>query len=121
MAQSVKLSVPLLPPSVNHYKAVTRRGRWYVKPEGIAFKAAVAALAGGRTISPETLPDRAKVRYGLKVTVVLGKKARGDGDNFFKCIADGLKDAGVVHSDAKIREWSLSVDELSRPAESRTE
>jgi Holliday junction resolvase RusA-like endonuclease len=39
----------------------------------------------------------------------MGKGERGDGDNFWKCIADGLVDAGVIHSDAAVSEWHLYV------------
>lgn len=118
----VRLTVPLVPPSVNHYKKpVTFRVSgggvqkgFAVTPEGKAFKQAVAIFARGQTVSPSTPHQRNQVRYALYVTVYLGEKQRGDGDNFWKCIADGLVDAGVIHSDARVRRWRLDVEDNDR-------
>lgn len=104
MSDYLRFVVPLVPPSVNHYKVKTKRGITYVTKEAKAFKAAVAIFAMGQSIAD---PKR---KYGLNVTVYLGKGKRGDGDNFFKCIGDGLKEAGVVHSDAAIKVWTINVE-----------
>lgn len=97
------LTIPLIPPSVNHYKMRNRHtGHWYVTKEALAFKAAVGVYARGSAVEGKT--------YALAVTVYLGKGGRGDGDNFFKCIADGLKDAGVIRSDAAIKDWRITVE-----------
>ena len=99
----VTLTIPLVPPSVNHYKMRNRRtGNWYVTKEAIAFKDAVAIFARGAQV-------RAK-QYSLEAVVYLAKNQRGDGDNFNKCIGDGLKEAGVIHSDAAIKDWRVRVD-----------
>ncbi len=119
----LSFTVPAVPPSVNHYKQpFVRRGRihYYVKPEAQMFKLMVRDAAAGRTVAPVSKRDRDKVRYGLSVRVVLGPSQRGDGDNFFKCIADGLVDAGVIHSDARVSRWLLEVDDKER-REPRTE
>jgi Holliday junction resolvase RusA-like endonuclease len=119
----LSFTVPATPPSVNHYKQpYVRRGRihYYVKPEAQMFKLMVRDAAAGRTVAPATKRERDKVRYGLSVRVVLGPGQRGDGDNFFKCIADGLVDAGVIHSDARVSRWLLEVDDKER-REPRTE
>lgn len=93
--------VPLVPPSVNHYKVRTRRGVTFVTKEAKAFKWAVSAFAQGRSVTAK--------KYALDVIVYLGKGKRGDGDNFWKCIGDGLKDAGVIHSDAAVKQWQMEV------------
>jgi len=99
----ITLTIPLIPPSVNHYKMRNRRtGRWYVTKQALAFKSAVAVFARGASVEGKA--------YSLDVTVFLGKRGRGDGDNFFKCIADGLKDARVIRSDAGIKDWRIKVD-----------
>lgn len=118
----VRIQSPgLIPPSVNHYKvpviARTRNGpkkTFMVTPEGKAYKAAVAIFARGQSIAPGTDAERLKVRYALYVKVFLGKGQKGDGDNFWKCIADGLTEAGVIHSDARVRRWRLDVEDTDR-------
>lgn len=93
------LSVPMVPPSVNRYVRHTLTGRHYVGKEAKEFKRAVRLLAGGRTVRAE--------RYELTATVYLGHNQRGDGDNFWKVIADSLVEAGVIHSDAAVDNWLL--------------
>jgi Holliday junction resolvase RusA-like endonuclease len=97
----VHITVPLTPPSVNHYKMKDRRGHWYVKAEATAFKECVCLL--GKQVRG-VLVSR---RYELEVTIYLGAGQRGDGDNFWKVIADGLVEAGVIHSDAAVDDWIL--------------
>ncbi len=97
----LSFTVPLVPPSVNHYVKHTRSGRHYVTKEGIAYKFAVKVYAAGLSVTAK--------KYALSVIVYLGKGQRGDGDNFFKCIGDGLKDAGVIHSDAAVKHWAIEV------------
>lgn len=114
-------TVPFTPPSVNHYKKpVTLRTRnGIVKsfartPEADRFLEAIAIFARGQSLSPHTAAERLKIRYSLTCTVFLGEGERGDGDNFFKCIADGLTMAGVIHSDARIRTWHIDVEDRDR-------
>ncbi len=96
---TLSIIVPLVPPSVNHYWKHTRSGRHYVTQEGRAYKEAVAMCARGKRV-------RAK-RYELEAVIYLGHGQRGDGDNFWKVIADGLVDAGVIYSDAAVTDWIL--------------
>lgn len=100
--EPLTFTVPLVPPSVNHYWKHTRAGRHYVTREGRAYKEAVAICARGRQV-------RAK-RYALEAVIYLGYGQRGDGDNFWKAIADGLVEAGVIHSDAAVKRWVLEID-----------
>jgi crossover junction endodeoxyribonuclease RusA len=98
----ISFTVPLVPPSVNHYWKHTRSGRHYVTAEGRAYKEAVACCARGQSV-------RAK-RYEIEAVIYLGHGQRGDGDNFWKAIGDGLVEAGVIHSDAAVKRWVLELD-----------
>ena len=119
----VAFTVPhLTPPSGNHYKKPTiytgkdgyaHRG-FKVTPEAKAFKDAVAIFARGRTVAPATKKERDQVRYRIGVHVVLGPKARLDCDNSAKVAVDALQAAGVIHSDAKVIECSLTIDRNCR-------
>lgn len=113
----LRLSIPGHPPSVNTYVrhvAINRSVRHYVTSEGLAYKRTVAYLADGQTMAPEDPKERKKTRYKLSAKVFLGAKKRGDGDNFWKCIADGLVEAGVIHSDAAVDVWIMVVDRSQR-------
>jgi Holliday junction resolvase RusA-like endonuclease len=110
----LRIEIPLTPPTVNHYKkpAINRRTgvrMMVLTKQATAYKAAVAIFARGETLAPATESERRKVRYMLKATVYLGKNQRGDGDNFWKCLADGLVEAGVIHSDAAVSSWHIEV------------
>jgi Holliday junction resolvase RusA-like endonuclease len=113
MIQRLTIVLPgIIPPSVNHYKVpVSYHGHlaFKVTPAAKAFKRDLAVFARGDTIAPASEADRKKVRYSLRVIVFLGSGNRGDGDNFFKCVADGLEAAGVIHSDASIKDWHCYV------------
>lgn len=102
--QEYTLIVPGIPPSVNHYKR-TRNGRYYVTREALQFKNDIGLFVK-RAGVPGTI---AANTYELEVFLYLGKGQRGDGDNFWKVIADGLVDAGVIHSDAAVMDWILHV------------
>ena len=118
----IELTVPWIPPSVNHYKVpITKRlkggGRvrsYHLTPEARAFRDMLALQARGRTIAPYGERARELVRYALYVKVCLGAGQRGDGDNFWKVIADSLQRAGVIHSDARVRVWHLEVEDGER-------
>lgn len=103
MSDALSFTVPLVPPSVNHYKMRRRdTGRWYVTSAALAFKSAVGIFARGRFVAAK--------KYEVEFTVYLGYRQRGDGDNFNKVIGDGLKEARVVHSDAAIKRWIVNVE-----------
>jgi hypothetical protein len=118
------LVVAGIPPSGNHYKVPGLKfaggGRrafgFRLTREAQDFRNAVAYASRGRTIAPPPMPRglREKVRYALTVTVTLGAGQGGDGDNFWKCIADSLQAAGVIHSDARVRRWVLTVEDGDR-------
>jgi len=98
--ESIRFTVPLTPPSVNHYKG-TNRGRYFVTREATAFKDAMALLAAGRTLDAK--------HYAVQMAIFLGKGGKGDIDNFPKCVLDGLKGT-VIRSDAQIRRLIIDLD-----------
>jgi len=117
----VVIEIPFTPPSVNHYKKpVTLRTRngpqksFALTAEAMAFLDAVHILSRGQTLVPSTAAAKEQIRYALTATVFLGKNERGDADNFWKCIADGLVRAGVIHSDARVRSWHIEVEDGQR-------
>ena len=93
------LIIPLVPPSGNHYKGITRTGRTYVKKEAKAFFAAVAAIAAGRKVEAKA--------WTVGIRVWLGPKQRGDADNFNKVVLDSLVHAKIIN-DAKVYDGSYS-------------
>jgi len=99
---SVRITVPLIPPSVNHYVKHTRAGWHYVSADAKSWKAAVAFASRGYTVA---FPYPSG--YVIEATVHLGKGGKGDVDNFAKCILDALKDAGVIHSDSAVTDLTL--------------
>lgn len=118
--QVVTFTVPLTPPSTNHYTKVcmytgkdgyAHRGR-KLTPEAKAFKEAVAIFARGRTVVPQLksfstvgskrLAELRNTRYRVQVRLFLGKNVRLDSDNAFKVAVDALVHAGVIHADHKV-------------------
>lgn len=90
----LKLTIPLTPPSVNHYKKPSRSGKYYVTKEAVAFMDAVAILARGEQVDAG--------RYAVSVFIRLGPKQKGDLDNFAKVILDSLVRARVIDTDAAV-------------------
>lgn len=103
---SLHLVVPVIPPSVNHYKTFVMnrqgRGRYIVSKAFKGFKWAVAAINAGRQM-------RDSKAYCVSVVVFLGKNQRGDAANFEKGIGDGLQDAGVFSNDSRIKRYHIEV------------
>lgn len=91
---TLRLKVPLIPPSVNHYVKHTRSGRHYRTGEADAWFEAVATAAGGRKLNGDA--------YDVSATITLGARQRGDVDNFAKCLLDGLVKCGVIDTDHKV-------------------
>ena len=92
----LSFTVPLVPPTVNHYVKHTRKGAHYLTDEAKAFKDAVAIYARGKSID-----DDAK-RVQVAISIYLGKGMKGDIDNYPKCVLDGLKGC-VLKSDAMVK------------------
>ena len=101
--KQVDFTVPLVPPSANHYKVpLWDRRRFYVTKEAKAFKEAVWACSprGRRKF-------KRNQEYFVDLWIYLGKDQRLDSDNGAKCVFDGLQEAGLIHSDAFITEHRI--------------
>lgn len=127
----VRFTVPLRCPSVNHiYEPIVytgkdgyaHRGRKLSK-EVKAFYGAVAILAQHRTVAPETDAERRKVKYAVQVDVWYGPKQRGDADNQGKALLDSLVKCGMIHSDANVVNFNITVykDERDDPRNPRVQ
>lgn len=97
--KEISFTVPLIPPSCNHYVKHTRKGRHYVTKEAQDFKLLVAYYGKGHAIHAEA--------YSVSAAIYLGHGKRGDIDNFAKCLLDSLVSARVIHSDAAVEEITL--------------
>jgi len=120
VANKIEFTVPLVPPSVNHYKVRYRNGRTVVSGKAIAFKEAVAVFCRGRYVTGKT--------FSVGMGIFLGKKDKGDVDNFPKLVLDGLADCGVFRnkkgervSDAHVRYMVVSINGDDRPEQGLTE
>ncbi|MDE2105995.1 MAG: RusA family crossover junction endodeoxyribonuclease [Patescibacteria group bacterium] len=94
------LTIPGTPPSVNHYRGFSRRSGFWVRPEAKRWKRDVAVVAGGSKIIAKA--------YRIRAALYLAKGARLDADNAGKLICDALQDAGVISSDSKVMEFSVT-------------
>jgi crossover junction endodeoxyribonuclease RusA len=104
----ISFSVPAVPPSVNHYLKHTRTGRHYVTEEAKDFKDYVVLFSSKQRIRWK--------HYGVEILIFLGKKQKGDLDNFAKVCLDSLVFAGVIDSDAKITDLHMTKDrDISNP------
>jgi Holliday junction resolvase RusA-like endonuclease len=95
----LSIVLDLKPPSVNHYWE--GQGKFTrVSPEGRAFKDAIAILLRGDSLCQDkSAAELRKLKYCVEVWVFLGAGQKGDGDNMWKGILDGLVAAGAIHSD----------------------
>lgn len=118
--RELKLTIPLEPVSVNHYKSVRiiqpKGGgkpfiSTYVTKVADAFMAAVARCAKGQQLHSKA--------YAVGFCVYQGHGSRGDVDNYSKCVLDGLVKAGVIHSDSAIVD--LTISKRRDPQNPRTE
>lgn len=105
------LTIPIEPPSGNHYVKHTRSGQHYKTKVAEAWYFAVSVIAGGQCVEG----DAHEVTY----TVFQGGNKKGDVDNYAKTILDGLTKAGVLKSDASV--VSLHCHKLRDRLNPRTE
>jgi len=105
--RELEFTVPLAPPSVNHYKMRSRDGHYYVTDEATAFKQAVAVAARGRRVR--------QAFHSVEIYRTLGPKQRLDLDNCAKVVLDGLAEGGQIHSDAAVTMLVLHKRRGERP------
>lgn len=92
----LRLTIPLEPPSANHYKKPRHFAgclSFYHTPLAKDWFRAVALLARGEFIEGEV---------SVEYRVYRGKGSKGDVDNYAKCRLDGLVRAGVLQSDNSV-------------------
>lgn len=96
LQNELQFAVPLIPPSVNHYKLPGRRGGFYRAAECISFTDAVCIFSKKEPVGGQF--------YEVHVTYYLepAKFLRFDADNFLKVSFDALKAAGVIRDDRYI-------------------
>jgi Holliday junction resolvase RusA-like endonuclease len=112
----MKFSVPLLPPSVNHYKQPRRGGGWYRAADAIAFVDAVAIFCRGLRTTGNY--------FELELTFYLGpgrNRGQNDLDNYSKVAIDALVRAGVIKNDARVFDLHLHKRFVGTDREERTE
>lgn len=108
MTPTLSFSVPLLPPSVNHYKRAKKGGGWFSGPEAVAFKDAVAILGRGYVVegwpAPWRLGKGERVYYAAEITLYIreSKFLRVDAENFCKVAVDSLTHAALITDDRYI-------------------
>lgn len=113
-----KFSVPLLPPSVNHYKKPRHGGGFYRTGEVISFVDAVCVCSQKHIV--------AGVFYEVDVTFYLPAEkferfSSSDSDNFLKVAIDALEAAQVITSDGRILDLHVHKRQAPSARDARTE
>jgi Holliday junction resolvase RusA-like endonuclease len=90
--------VPLLPPSVNHYKAPKRGGGWFRTGEVIGFIEAVCIFSH-KVLVPG---DYYEVEITFYLPPAKQRLSSNDTDNFLKVALDALGTAGVIRNDGRV-------------------
>lgn len=118
LTAEIVFTVPLLPPSGNHYKQPRAGGGWFVTKEAQAYIAAVGLFAGktfswnyiDRTLNP---PDR-KLFYSIEIIAKVSKAKllRCDVDNLLKVGLDALTRTRVIKDDRYISHICLDREQV---------
>lgn len=111
--QSVRFTVPLVPPSVNTYVRHSA-GRHYKTSKAKSFEDAVGLFARGKRCPGE--------RFFVKIAVYLGPNEHPDCDNLPKLVLDGCAAAGVFNGKSDNHVQSVLVTKYDTDRENpRTE
>lgn len=113
----LQFMVPLLPPSVNHYKKPARGGGWYRAAEAIGFVDAVCIFSQKAVVPGDW--------YQIELTFYLPPSkqrvlASNDADNYLKVALDALGRAGVISNDGRIFDLIVHKRFCRTEQESRT-
>jgi len=104
------LTIPIEPPSGNHYKSfrvIGKHASWYLTAKAKAWHVEVY-MAAAAASNCYTRDGSCKCRmvsgvaHEVTYTVYQGSGSRGDVDNYAKCILDALVKAGALKSDASV-------------------
>ncbi len=128
----LRFSVPLIPPSVNHYKQPKARGGYYITAEAKAFIDAVPVFA--RPAAPKSWPwwgvdpktahgKPARLFYEVELTFHIHRPRylAGDSDNLEKVAFDALTTCGAITDDRYVKYHSNRAVPVESPADQRTE
>jgi len=115
---SYKCEIPLVPPSVNHYKQPNGRGGYYVTKEAQAFIDAVYLVTRHAPVYPI-----AGEFYEIRLTVYVSRKKflRGDSDNMEKVAFDALTNAHLIKDDRYITRHTHNRFPVETADQERTE
>jgi Holliday junction resolvase RusA-like endonuclease len=118
MSAMVVLTIPLLPPSVNHYVKHPAAGVHVKSKEAKAFEQAFPIFSRGQFVVSQS----GRFRVGL--TYWPGPGGRGDVDNFNKVPLDCCAKAGMFRdakgrelSDAWVKELEVTIRDAGRERE----
>lgn len=116
---AVSFTVPLIPPSVNHYKLPNGRGGYYVTKPAQAFIDAVCIFAKPKA---KTLPIGGRY-YHVEITVYVRRAMfhRLDSDNMEKLLFDALTTSGVIRDDRYVTYHAHQRLPVELAAQERTE
>lgn len=118
MNDSHTFTVPLIPPSVNHYKRPRLMGDltrgFYVTKEAQAFIDAVCMLSGRQLV-----PGR-YYQVSIQFHIPAAEFHRCDVDNFSKVSCDALTTAGLISDDRYISDLHLVKRPVTEPQDART-
>ena len=113
----MRFSVPMLPPSVNHYKQMRRGGGMYLTKQATAFADQTFLLSRGIMITGNF--------YEIDLTFYLGPKRQKlsshDLDNFIKVAIDALARAHVITNDGRVLDLHVHKRFCSTERDERTE
>ena len=110
----LELTIPLTPPSGNHYKVPNwNQRRFIVTRRAQAYKDAVYIFCRGRSVAGKT--------FRVDLAIFVGKGERLDADNSPKVVLDALQEAGVFggRSDSNVRVLKITMQR--DPVNPRTE
>lgn len=107
MPEPLRFTVPLTPPSANHYKIpVWKSRRFVVTTQARAFMDAVITFARIEGFTAAT----ADQTFATSLKVFLGKGERLDAGNAEKCVLDALEKAGVFCNDSQVKRLVVEID-----------
>lgn len=87
---SITFSMPMLPPSVNHYVLHPAEGVHIKSKEAKAFERDFPLWSRGRYVTGEN--------FSIAIKLIPGKRQKGDVDNRNKCLLDCIAKAGMLRN-----------------------